>query len=152
MGGVGAGKNHSWTRRYLQIEFVEDSLIFIKFTKALIEVVCHIEDLHWSFRISNVPNLNCEIVTRKDIVVTAGCEFCPSKRANDVSEKVAFLIILSLLKNQSVFLYIWGLSQITDADVCLTWAIYELISVVRMEFCVCDNFWQVPCIRWLNVN
>lgn len=104
MGGVGAGQDHSRTRGYLQIKFVEDSLVFIKFTKTLIKVVRHVEYLHWTLRIANVPNLNREVVTRKDIIITAGCEFRPSKRANDISEKVAFCVILSLLKNQGIFL------------------------------------------------
>jgi hypothetical protein len=58
MGGVGAGKNHGRTRGYLQIEFVEDSLIFVELTKTLIKVVCHVEDLHRALRVANVPNLH----------------------------------------------------------------------------------------------
>lgn len=152
MGGVGAGKNHGWTRGYLQVEFVEDTLIFIKFAQTLIKIVRHVEDLHGALGVSHIPDLHCKIVARKDVVVAARCELRSCKRANDVSEKVALWTLFFLLESQRVFLDTGGLSQIAYANVSLTRAVDKLVRVVRMELCISYYFWQVSRVWRLDIN
>ena len=152
MGGVGAGKNHGWTRGYLQVEFVEDTLIFIKFAQTLVKIVCHVENLHGALGVSHIPDLHCKIVAREDVVVAARRELRPCKGANDVSEKVALGTIFFLLESQRVFLDTSGLSQVADANVSLTRAVDKLVRVVRMELCISYDFWQVSRVWRLDIN
>ena len=152
MGGVGAGKNHGWTRGYLQVEFVENTLIFIEFTQTLIKIVCHVENLHGALGVSHIPNLHCKIVARENVVIAARCKLRSCKGANNVCKKVALGTIFFLLESQRVFLDTSGLSQVADANVSLTRGVDKLVRVVRMELCISYYFWQVSSIWRLDIN
>ena len=72
----------------LQIKLVKDSLIFVHIAKFLLQVVCHVQGLDGLVRVSDVPNVHREIVSREEIVVAGGRKLGFSNRVDNLREEV----------------------------------------------------------------
>ena len=101
---VASCKYLSRIRWNLQIEFIEYSFTLVHLTQFIIKVFCHIQCLHWLLVVSNVPNLDWQIVAREDIVIWRRREFRLRHWINYIREEVlARRIFLKLESSGRVF-------------------------------------------------
>jgi len=68
---VRSGEHHCGAGRDLEVEFIKYSFIFVHFTKLRVQVLSHVEILNRMLVVPYVPNLNSQVITAENIVVSS---------------------------------------------------------------------------------
>ena len=72
----------------MEIKLVKDILTFIYFAKLLFQVISNIQNLAWLTLVSNVPDLDAEVVSRVHVAVVDRRELGATNRVDNIREKV----------------------------------------------------------------
>ena len=120
MGMVTTREDHSTVRGYLQVKFVKYPLILVHFAQLLIQVLCDVERLDGLLIISHIPNLHCQVVPTKDVVVTRGCKLCLRYGIYYLCEEMLTRWVLSVLKLCCMLAKLTANPKVTVTNVALT--------------------------------
>jgi hypothetical protein len=85
---VGSRQDLRRIRGDLEIELIKDCLTFVYFAQFLLQVVGHVVGLHWNLLISDVPDVDRNVVPREYEVVVLRGKLGPRYRINNISEEM----------------------------------------------------------------